>query len=504
VGLLADARLTGGYWDGIHPDSPLVKKYGCRKYPINREWWRGTPGRGQDQDQDNHQLALTGRPAGEPEAFYVMPPPSRAAQFWTDWFTELRRAGITFLKIDNQAATTSLEGVGGVAEALTTWETRYAAAAAVFGPGRVIHCMSHSEAMWAGPLGLGLATHSERFVWRNSDDFGINHRSPYAHQQHIFTNLMNALVSNHMATIPDADMFMTARQHAPAHALLRALFPGPLLLTDKAGEHDAALLWRLAARDRAGTARVLKAPRAAEPLARRLLDTSILDYKDGTGEWAAAPVGPHTIVAVWNNRGGIDKPCHVRDALTVHDLEDALAHEIDDSYFVLRMGVDKPSVLGAALVQPGDKGKIVVVDDINMLEAASFWVARAQRPPPDFGGALAGFEIAVLGLVDHFAGPAALHRVELTQVTIDVQLKNAGKLGVAVAAPYKPEAFATIDRHSRVKVKVTKLPSLPLAEARGDAQGDAGGLFLLTVDVDVDANHGERDGDMWDVQIELR
>lgn len=338
------------------------------------------------------------------ESFYVLPPPESAAAFWGDWFAQLHDAGITFLKVDNQAAVTALDDVDGVHEALYLWETMTAAAERVFGPGRVIHCMSHSEAMWAGPQGLGLTTRGRRFVWRNSDDFGLTGRSPYAHQQHFFTNLMNTLLANAQCTIPDADMFMTTQQHPHAHALLRALFPGPLLLTDKPGEHDAALLWRLIARDKLGFARVLKASRAAEPLARRVMDTNILDYVDGTGQWAAAPVGPHMILGCWNVRGGYDKPCRVVDNITVADVEDALGHELETHYVVARVGVEQPGVLRASVLKPGAKGAFGHIDDLPMLTAASFWVVRCLRQPVG--------RIAVLGLIDHLAGPAALASVE--------------------------------------------------------------------------------------------
>jgi hypothetical protein len=340
------------------------------------------------------------------ESFYVIPPPERAPEFWSDWFTQLRDAGITFLKVDNQAAVTALDGVDGVHEALFLWETMYAAAEHVFGPGRVIHCMSHSEAAWAGPQGLGLTTRGQRFVWRNSDDFGLTGRSPYAHQQHFFTNLMNTLLANAQCTVPDADMFMTTQQHPHAHALLRALFPGPLLLTDKPGEHDPALLWRLIARDKRGVARVLKAHRAAEPLARRVLDTSILDYADGSGQWAAAAVGPHMVLGCFNVRGGYDQPCRVIDDITVADVEDAIGHEVDTHYVVARVGVEHPGVMRASVLKPGDKGSFGPVDDLPMLTAASFWVVRTQRQPVG--------RIAVLGLINHLAGPAALDSFETT------------------------------------------------------------------------------------------
>ncbi|GMK59744.1 hypothetical protein CspeluHIS016_0803500 [Cutaneotrichosporon spelunceum] len=467
--------LTGGYWDGIHPDSPLVDKYGCKKYPASRQWWRGCP---EDPLEPNYM------PRGE--SFYVLPPPERAAEFWGDWFKKLQDAGITFLKVDNQAAVTALDGVDGVHEALHLWETMYTAAERVFGPDRVIHCMSHSEAMWCGPQGLGMTTGGRRFVWRNSDDYGLTGRSPYAHQQHLFTNLMNTMLANAQCTVPDADMFMTAQQHPHTHALLRALFPGPLLLTDKPGEHDPALLWRLIGRDKRGVARVLKASRAAEPLARRVFDTSILDYVNGSGQWAAAIVGRHTILGCWNVRGGYDKPCRVVDELTITDVEDAIGHEVDKHYVVARLGVEEPGVIGASVIKPGDKGPIGHIGSLAMLSAASFWITPCERQAVGF--------TAVLGLIDHFAGPAALDSLEFTINTICVKLKYAGTLGVLVHAPFKPSATALVDRRPAI-VRTTSLDSLT-----GTKDAD---VFLLTLDVGTSdrAPGDESDSDVWDVVI---
>ncbi|KLT43697.1 glycoside hydrolase, partial [Cutaneotrichosporon oleaginosum] len=433
--------LTGGYWDGVHPESPLVERYECKKYPASRQWWLGCA---EDPLEPNHI------PHGE--SFYVLPPPERAAEFWGDWFTQLRDAGISFLKVDNQAGVTSLDGIDGVHEALYLWETMYAAAERIFGPGRVIHCMSHSEATWAGPQGLGLTTRGQRFVWRNSDDFGLTGRSRSAHQQHFFTNLMNALLSNEQCTVPDADMFMLGQQHPDTHALLRALFPGPLLFSDPPGDpallewhalQQRTLLSRLTAKDKGGIARVLRAQRAAAPLSRRVLDTNILDYEDGTGQWAAAPVGPHVILGCWNVRGGYDRPCSVFDDLTVEDVEDAIGGDIDAHYIIVRMGVHGGGFLGTTVLSPGDRGVVCRIDSLSMLDAASFWIMRTVP--------LAIGPVAVLGLINTMAGPAALDGFTADSDSVTVRVKYAGVVGIVLKSRHMPKAWALIDDSPQVE-----------------------------------------------------
>jgi hypothetical protein len=141
------------------------------------------------------------------------------------------------------------------------------------------------------------------------------------------------------------------------------------------------------------------------------------------------------------------------------------------------------------VLKPGDKGSFGPVDDLPMLTAASFWVVRTQRQPVG--------RIAVLGLINHLAGPAALDSFETTTNTITVRLKYAGTLGIIVDAPHKPSATALIDKRPEM-VKATQLESL-----HGHKQG---GVFLLTVEVGhagdgVSGDSG--DSDVWDVCISI-
>lgn len=379
--------LTGGYWDGINPDSPLVKKYNCKPYRASRSWWPGVP---------NEWFTVAYMPGGSVD--YWLPSPETAAAFWSDWFTILRAAGVTFIKVDNQATLTSLDGAEGAALNQTLWKTLVAAADETFGPAHVIHCMANSEGMFGGAQGLGLITQGDKFVWRNSDDFGMEHRQRDAHQQQIFTNLANTLVTNHTAIVPDADMWMTAAQHPVTHGFLRALFPGPMLLTDKPGQHDASILWRVIARDRTGVARVVKTANGADPLNNRLFDLSILDSEKGTGQWASVKTPTGAIIGVFNVRGNDTLDITVHDALTTQDVVDAAGGTLDGEWAVLQAdlhigGMSAGTVLTA-------KTNLNAPVELPPVGAAGFWIA----PLKSTGTA----SVAVLGLVDQFAGMVAV------------------------------------------------------------------------------------------------
>jgi hypothetical protein len=170
-----------------------------------------------------------------PNREWYLPHPSRAFDFWKDYFRTCATAGITFVKVDNQASISLLEGRHGAEAAHAMWNGMFAAANEVFGPGKVIHCMSHSERMFVGDIATGLATQGQRIMFRNTNDFGL---PTYTHAQHILYNVYNSLVLSNTCLILDADMFMTGKQWPEYHAVLRAFFPGPIILSDHLGKHN--------------------------------------------------------------------------------------------------------------------------------------------------------------------------------------------------------------------------------------------------------------------------
>ncbi|EKD01103.1 hypothetical protein A1Q2_04601 [Trichosporon asahii var. asahii CBS 8904] len=310
--------LNGGYWNGVHPDSPLVEKYGCKPFKYSNPYDSGE--------------------------YWVPTKP----EFWSDWFAWLKSQGVSFLKVDNQASLTFLHGIQGAEVATQVYTLMLAAADATFGPGRVVHSMAHSSSFFNGRAGFS----KQSFVWRNSDDFGMIHELRNAHQIFVFSNLSNALVSNHLSTVPDADMFMTAAQYPQSHAVLRAMFPGPVLLSDKPAEHDTKLLGRLIAYDAQGEVHVVKCESAAELLPRRLMDTSILDDEDGTATWAAVKCGNGALLAAFNCR---DVGRQVKDKLKHEDVEDAMALAgLAGDVVVLRYDLDEGALTAGTLFKSSD------------------------------------------------------------------------------------------------------------------------------------------------------
>ncbi|OWZ61184.1 hypothetical protein AYX15_06595 [Cryptococcus neoformans] len=459
--------LVGGYWDSISPDSPLIAKYKCQPYPASRARLPGIP---------NEPFAVGFLPGGE--GTYWLPPPSESLKFWRDWFNYLKSQGVDFLKVDNQGSMSLVDGTEGVECQHALWENMVKASDEVFGKGKVIHCMSHHESIWGGIQGLGIVTEGEKFVWRNSDDFGLGHKKANAHQQHIFTNLSNSLLTSHLAMVLDADMFMSAEQDPVPHAFLRALYPGPLLLSDRPGIHGSRLLGRMISKDKTGIARVIKAQHPAVPLSHRALDIDVIGKGEGSGLYAAAPTGAGVILGVWNVREDNDNG-RVVDKLTFTDVKYSLnGKDMSSPWLIVESDLEKGGISRAGLLSSSDE----VITDIVLqrMKAASFWLTPL-RSANKVG-------VAVLGLTKHFAGLMAVTDVQSNDTRVTAQVNGEGTFGFVVVSSQRPMYTIHVDDQVQ-DATLALIPSFHgvdtvwLIETEIRANGTRGDGWTVAIDI---------------------
>lgn len=201
----------------------------------------------------------------------------------------------------------------------------------------------------------------------------------------------------------DADMFMTAAQDPDAHALPRAMYPGPLLLSDRPGEHDQRILARLSARNSHGILETVQFTTPALPLARRALDPAVLGTGDGPAMLASVRVHRSAIIGAWNVRDDVSA-ARAQVSLTTSDLDDALPG-ISGRYILLSKHdvrnfdqTSKLEILDLPLqVIEAEAAKI----DLARMEAAMFVLSPLIHVD-------VGVEVAVLGLIDKYAGICAV------------------------------------------------------------------------------------------------
>ena len=211
-------HALGGYWGGVLPGSDLDKE----EHPYLYETVNGK----------------------------LVPSPFTGERFYRDWYRELRREGIDFVKVDGQSAVpyyfeNSLplcQAARGMNEALESGSS--------YMDGAVINCMGMAmENILARPSSA---------VSRNSDDFVPDKEGGFA--EHLLQNAYNALYHNEIYCC-DWDMFWTVHKDGVKHGLLRAISGGPMYVSDKVGATNPDVLKPLIYRD----GRVLMMERSARP-----------------------------------------------------------------------------------------------------------------------------------------------------------------------------------------------------------------------------------------------
>lgn len=468
-----------GYWNSIVPDSPLAQKYEMRVYHLDRDNVRGI--RWPTQDFDGQQSGSISKPENR---VWCLPPPHQAYAFWRDYFRACADAGITFVKVDNQAYGSFLEGVEGGEEFVALWNGMTRAADETFGENRVIHCMAHYERMFNGDIGMGAATQGKRIVIRNSDDFGLPRRN--VHRDHIRYNIYNGMLLGHQCLTPDTDMFMTSAQWPEYHAVLRAFFPGPIFLADKPGQGDARVRSKLIGRRPGDDSRlVIRAPSIIRPLRRNVWER-FLDGGRGASLKGMSYFqdSQSAAIVVWNTRE--DAVDHSVDVLFEGDLLDALDGTTSAGPW--------EGVIWAANAR---KAKSVSLDPARAgTSSSSDWETIASEPVFSVSLAPQSVEtltiapyqavgkkgrIANLGLVDKYASLAGIKSSVVEGSRLVTEIKYDGVVGFVIAD--------AVDISASVDGKAADIKSEQLQE----------GLTLVQVDLTQAAGTGS----VWRVEIAL-
>jgi hypothetical protein len=421
-----------GYWNSISPYSPLARKYDMRMYPLERknvlgiEW----PGNGFDDQQSGSIL--------DPELrAYCLPPPHRVYEFWRDYFQSMADAGITFVKVDNQAYNSFLQGVDGGEEFVAMWNSMTQAANDIFGENRVIHCMAHYERMFNGDIGMGIATKGRKVVIRNTDDFGLPRRN--VHRDHIHYNLYNGLLLSHQSLLLDADMFMTNDQWPEYHAVLRAFFNGPIFLADKPGVGDFRVHKKLTGRSPGDEVayRTIRSQNVIRPLLRNVWEAT-MDSGRGPSIKATSyfAESKSASIVMWNAR--CDAIDHSVDILFEGDIIDALEYEngISGTSWEGVIWASNAAQATNVSVQPvsSDASFQIIISNpvLSTSVAPESYEILTVAPYHTIGD----IKIAVLGLVDKYAALAPIQSVQVQDDHLDIESKYDGVLGYIIAGTY--------------------------------------------------------------------
>ena len=160
------------------------------------------------------------------------------------------------------------------------------------------------------------------------------------HTDFIQWNTYTSILTSHLALIPDFDMFSTAPQgRLPLyHALLRALGPGPTLISDSPGEvSDTSLINRLTAVHRDGARKAVKMDRAVVLSHNRWFWDNVQGEGGGPALVASvpAPRAHGALIGAWNVRRA-QKGADAVDEIGLEEVQDALGRQlVEEERFVI-------------------------------------------------------------------------------------------------------------------------------------------------------------------------
>ncbi|KAJ2884083.1 hypothetical protein H4R27_002344 [Coemansia aciculifera] len=207
-----------GYWGGIDPLGLLAQRYKLEKY--QRKWC----------------------PAVKTESEVWLISKTCIAAFYDEFYQWLHGQGVTFVKVDYQAAFETLELDGSDAYAMydAYYDAVESAALKYFGPGSVVYCMAQTPHLILRTLQHlnSTTTALQREILRNSDDYYPD--EPESHGWHIYCNMANALWSRQLQSrfAADWDMFQPGKPDSHIHAAARTLSGGPLYITGSATNYS--------------------------------------------------------------------------------------------------------------------------------------------------------------------------------------------------------------------------------------------------------------------------
>ncbi|MEQ9287912.1 MAG: Sip1-related alpha-galactosidase [Cyclobacteriaceae bacterium] len=228
-------HTINGYWNGIDPKSDLAKGIGENissykdKYNVHHE----------SLSKDTYWSPSVEKGVG--------------LRFYEEWYTYLKKEGLTFLKVDQQCVIPRIAKGQRGEQRLPYWniaenmEAHLQQSADKYFDRKIINCMDMAlEATY---------NFGSTPIARSSDDFFPTRTAYFSHEiekgnaaAHTLANVHNSLWYSQMVW-PDFDMFQTHHVSAEYHAVTRAISGGPVYITDETGKQNFKILNKLTYHD---------------------------------------------------------------------------------------------------------------------------------------------------------------------------------------------------------------------------------------------------------------
>lgn len=384
-----------GYWNGMSPDSSISQQYSM--IPITMRKVNVPNGLEQIHAVDSNDIR----------------------RMYDDFYKYLSSEGITVVKCDVQGTPDDISH--SFPEQRKIWrayQDAFKLASEKYLSRKVIYCMSHVSNIYLHSL---LQRNSFPACIRNSNDFFPD--QPDSHAWHVFWNANNDLYTSRLNVLPDWDMFDTTHPQAALHAMARSLSGGPIMITDQANKSDAQLIAKMTSKSigHAGT-KVLRFQKPA------LCRYPYLNFNDGRFTKIINTTYDIISLGVFNTTKH-----RATEAVSLSDFGAAFGKS---DYAVYE--VETNSV---RLATKNDLYEILFAPDLEA-NGSAMYTASPVLALPIHNNTEANehsHKVAVLGLIDKFAGPVAVSYYRTspsTHPSISLKLTHLGLLGVYVS--FKP------------------------------------------------------------------
>lgn len=320
-------------------------------------------------------------------------------RMYDDFYAFLRSEGVDFVKTDVQHLLAMLIDPKDRQDVPAAYQSAWTTAHLKHFQGRAIGCMSQIPQVTFHSL---LQSKTPRILVRNNDDFFPE--IPGSHPLHIWTNAHNALLTQHLNTLPDWDMFQTSHAYSSYHGAARAISGGPVLITDTPGEHGIELINQMTATTPTG-----------RQIALRPAVATALDHFESYAKGPILKVATSTstgsgIIGCFNAGEG------ERESLIPYsDLQRAAKSS--------EKMVARSFRSGRVFTFATPVSKL-----IKMRLEPRAWDILTASPLLSAGET----PIAVLGLLDKMSGAAGVTKVDVSEAAVLVELKALGNLGLLI------------------------------------------------------------------------
>ena len=211
-----------GYWNGIDPNSELGRQHNGDLF----SWTQATS----PTDTSGKLVTYS----------FLKPDPAILAPYFDTYYANLKAAGISLLKVDNQlVAERMAKDNYPVWDLATAIHNAINKGAAKHFDNALINCMDMTNDAFLNFGTTAVARSVEDyFPYKPGETYDLQEGNAAAH---CLQAMYNALWFGEMV-FPDFDMFESTNPNAALHASVRAANCAPIYITDKAGEHDVSLL----------------------------------------------------------------------------------------------------------------------------------------------------------------------------------------------------------------------------------------------------------------------